>query len=449
MASCATCAEDDQSKFSKRMLAGAWARKGAPVRCKSCISEAERAEAAKAAINSANKAAIKAATHADTATNGETTQEQCAGCSKMLAPSAFSRSQLLQKGEAKRCRACVGAAGASVGSSLLSEAVAPPRGAKLSVLRALPEPQPAVELARLKKLKRLRRSLLRLCAAEGGSPPILAFDRWLARCRLAEPEGADPLLPSRGDVEPGLVKDLCRGGKMDAAAAQRVAALLAEEAAQAVVQLARAFGAGGAGGEAAGEAAGEVIVQERGAALRLSLGGPKPYVDLTRAHYAKLRSMHAAAAASAAGEVGGEATEAQLRARVLCVLFRYAALGAHGYQAALCADGFETLREALGCTFECFASPLNCRYPTYCSAFADTDRYFGSLGSFFAFHPTEGSFEVHPNPSPSPKPEPPSPEPQAPEPQPEPMAPPPVTMAHPPTPPRAHAGRPTLPLCPT
>ena len=105
MATCTTCAEDDPSKFSKRMLAGAWARKGAPVRCKSCISEAERAEAAQAAVNAANKAAIKAA-------DGDIKQERCAGCSKMLAPSAFSRSQLLQKGEAKRCRACVGAAGA-------------------------------------------------------------------------------------------------------------------------------------------------------------------------------------------------------------------------------------------------------------------------------------------------------------------------------------------------
>ena len=415
MVTCATCAENDQRKFSKRMLAGAWARKGAPVRCKSCISEEERASSAKAATN------VPAATDVPDGTS----QERCAGCSKMLAPSAFSRSQLLQKGEAKRCRACVGAAGASVGSSLLSEAAPAPRGAKLSVLRALSEPRPAVELARLKKLKRLRRSLLRLCASEGASPPILAFDRWLARCRLAEPEGADPLLPSCGDVEPGLVKDLCRGNKMEAEAARRVASRLAEEAAQAVVQLARAVGAGGAGGEAGGE----VIVQDRGAALRLSLGGPKPYVDLTRAHYAKLRSMHAAAAVGEAGGEGGEATEARLRARVLCVLLRYAALGAHGYQAALCADGFETLREALSCTFECFASPLNCRYPTYCSAFADTDRFFGSLGSFFAFHPAEGSFEAHPHPNPTPylslKPHPnpsPIPQPQAPPPSPSPTS---------------------------
>lgn len=32
----------------------------------------------------------------------------------------------------------------------------------------------------------------------------------------------------------------------------------------------------------------------------------------------------------------------------------------------------------------------------YCSAFWDTDRWFGSCGSFLDFHPTSGSFEVNP-----------------------------------------------------
>lgn len=45
---------------------------------------------------------------------------------------------------------------------------------------------------------------------------------------------------------------------------------------------------------------------------------------------------------------------------------------------------------------ECFASPLNCRYAPFCSAFADTDRPFGSVGSFFSFRPTAGSFEANP-----------------------------------------------------
>jgi hypothetical protein len=33
------------------------------------------------------------------------------------------------------------------------------------------------------------------------------------------------------------------------------------------------------------------------------------------------------------------------------------------------------------------ASPLNARWGSFCSAFADTDAPFGSLGSFFAFRP--------------------------------------------------------------
>lgn len=49
-----------------------------------------------------------------------------------------------------------------------------------------------------------------------------------------------------------------------------------------------------------------------------------------------------------------------------------------------------------GVNMECFASPMNCFFPQYCSAFADTDVYFGSCGSFFDFHPTSGSFQANP-----------------------------------------------------
>jgi hypothetical protein len=50
---------------------------------------------------------------------------------------------------------------------------------------------------------------------------------------------------------------------------------------------------------------------------------------------------------------------------------------------------FHVLREELGVSLECFASPLNCYFGRYCSAFRDLDPCFGSLGSFFDFHPTE------------------------------------------------------------
>ncbi|CAN0092649.1 unnamed protein product [Ascophyllum nodosum] len=59
-------------------------------------------------------------------------------------------------------------------------------------------------------------------------------------------------------------------------------------------------------------------------------------------------------------------------------------------------DAFDVLLRRFGVRMECFASPFNCRYARYCSAFADTDSPFGSLGSFFEFRPTEGAFEANP-----------------------------------------------------
>ncbi|CAH1183658.1 unnamed protein product [Phaedon cochleariae] len=57
---------------------------------------------------------------------------------------------------------------------------------------------------------------------------------------------------------------------------------------------------------------------------------------------------------------------------------------------------FECLNRAFGVTFECFASPLNCYFRQYCSAFADCDSYFGSRGSFLKLRAVSGSFEAHP-----------------------------------------------------
>ena len=48
------------------------------------------------------------------------------------------------------------------------------------------------------------------------------------------------------------------------------------------------------------------------------------------------------------------------------------------------------LLKEFDCKMECFASPLNCRYSRFCSAFLDTDFVFGSMGSFFDFSPRSG-----------------------------------------------------------
>lgn len=75
--------------------------------------------------------------------------------------------------------------------------------------------------------------------------------------------------------------------------------------------------------------------------------------------------------------------------RVWCLLKRYQTfLGnltgstceAEQTQSALPVSVFECLNRHFGVTFECFASPLNSYFRQYCSAFSDTDSYFGSRG---------------------------------------------------------------------
>jgi len=59
----------------------------------------------------------------------------------------------------------------------------------------------------------------------------------------------------------------------------------------------------------------------------------------------------------------------------------------------------KALRDNFGVQGECYASPSN-RYGvepwTFCSAYPETDGWFGSSGSFFNFWPIEGSFECNP-----------------------------------------------------
>lgn len=88
--------------------------------------------------------------------------------------------------------------------------------------------------------------------------------------------------------------------------------------------------------------------------------------------------------------------------RVWCLLRRYqtyfgtSANEGIGNQGALTPSLMECLNRIFGVTFECFASPFNCYFKQYCSAFPDTDGYFGSRGPFLDFYPTSGSFEANP-----------------------------------------------------
>jgi phosphorylated CTD-interacting factor 1 len=80
------------------------------------------------------------------------------------------------------------------------------------------------------------------------------------------------------------------------------------------------------------------------------------------------------------------------------MLSRYFAMQGHGFQAACPEEVFRVLHRALSVSFECFASPLNCYYGAFCSAFSDVDVQFGSSGSFWKWNPPleGGSFQANP-----------------------------------------------------
>jgi len=92
--------------------------------------------------------------------------------------------------------------------------------------------------------------------------------------------------------------------------------------------------------------------------------------------------------------------ETSFRHRLFAMLQRYRCMANNtrqrgcgaGFHAAITEYAFQSLRTEVGATMECFASPFNAHYRHFCSAFVDTDSFFGSVGSFFDFWPTFGSF---------------------------------------------------------
>lgn len=107
-------------------------------------------------------------------------------------------------------------------------------------------------------------------------------------------------------------------------------------------------------------------------------------LSVAQGHFQKLRSLYE----------GND--ETGFADSVFCCLLRYQSVLQKGFQGACTREVFTAVLEAFGARFECFASPLNCRYNSMCSAFPDTDEAFGSLGSFFALNPQCGSFQLNP-----------------------------------------------------
>jgi hypothetical protein len=249
----------------------------------------------------------------------------------------------------------------------------------------------AIEMQRWKKAKSLRSQFRQLCKVHDKAfkVPVTAFDRWQARSKQHERKreldaGAlsDPYFPSDSEfADPGLVRDLKRH-KMPVPAAEKVSAALSKHSTKAAMQMVLATSEPNDLGKAS-----EVSVAKREHTLDFSLSdAPKPFFQLNHQHYEKLQKLYKPDLVKDGG----------FEDSVYRLLCRYNLLGGHGNQAALSEHGFSVLGRKLDVQMECFASPLNCHFPHYCSAFPDTDRPFGSSGSFFDYYPTEGSFEANP-----------------------------------------------------
>ena len=219
----------------------------------------------------------------------------------------------------------------------------------------------AVELRRFKLVKRLRHTLAVKCGALGLSgPPLLVFERWVARAMLQGPDAVPtPMLPAV-DTGGGLGRDLKRAGVEDLAVADAVAAELASFGAALAKKL-EPWGDSKSDSDsdsndinekntqAEEDAKATVVADDAGPLLALKVNDQKPYMTISKAHAGKLRALycrHSLGGAPLPGD--GTPENKAFLASVFAMLARYEALGGAGYQAALGETAFDVLKRKLG-----------------------------------------------------------------------------------------------------
>ena len=222
-------------------------------------------------------------------------------------------------------------------------------------------------------------------------------ERW-AMCRHAAAKRAsiatDPLLPPAGMAggdDAGLLDDLRSAGVSEDKAAE-VAAVMSLEASHALNWLRRQRDERqNTNASVREKPSDDAVARAAATARRLASGQsakaapPPPMLEvrvgktnlsLSATHRDKLLELYCRVAGRQVA-----ADDAGFARALFCVLARYEAIGGAGHQAALNSGAFTLLRTQFGCEFECFASPLNCRYSRFCSAFPDVDAPFGSCAA--------------------------------------------------------------------
>ena len=260
---------------------------------------------------------------------------------------------------------------------------------------------PAEEAAVYKSMQTLCAAFATVAATQLGAKWYAHFESWLYSRRASSSSSSSSATCSALDAFPrDAMYDTALARKLEASGAS------AAEAKFACAQIGKACARAMSKARGALETTrGTNHVRVRtfdvgdgggGGARKVELACGKVKVEVNATHYAKLRAMYARTGGSK--HVRDE--EAFERA-VFCVLARYASLqGTHykagNMQASIPPAVFDALFEYFDVSHEMFASPLNARCDTFCSASDATDRAFGSKGSAFDFLPLEGSFEANP-----------------------------------------------------
>eukprot|EP00759_Apiculatamorpha_spiralis_P047316 PhF_6_TR43092/c0_g1_i1/m.65818/K17584/PCIF1; phosphorylated CTD-interacting factor 1 len=111
-------------------------------------------------------------------------------------------------------------------------------------------------------------------------------------------------------------------------------------------------------------------------------------------HYNKLKTMY----------LTNGHPEPHFHYRLFSMLTRYHSLAGAtsnpeheaGWQCAIPPRAMKVFQSTMCASVECYASPLNAYMRKFCSAFPDTDVFFGSQGSFYTFEPRSGSYQAGP-----------------------------------------------------
>ncbi|RLN93834.1 hypothetical protein BBJ28_00012643 [Nothophytophthora sp. Chile5] len=262
---------------------------------------------------------------------------------------------------------------------------------------------PAMEISRQQTVRLLCNKIRRASEDLGiNKLPNSVYETWQFTSKLTVAED-DPLIPHAGSDYSGLFEELRKAGATKSGAMKKCKELTRESE-----RLLRKFSQQNF---AVGKKKRVHVAVGEGAMHQLTYGHSS--VKLSSAHFAKLREMFA----RKNGLEGDGSTMApqeqrtfesalfclllpsrsKLRGRV--VLMRVVLIWTTNLdwvKAALNEECFDALLEHFDCKMECFASPLNCRYSRFCSAFLDTDFAFGGVGSFFDFAPRSGCFEANP-----------------------------------------------------